>query len=136
MNLLVSVAQTGDPAEDIPHARPTLIAWQLNRLVNYIETHLSERIDTRELAAAINLSASHLFRAFKGSLGESPQRYIAKRRITLACEKMRHCAEPLAQIANVCGFCDQPHLCRTFRRLMGTTPAAWRRARKMSPPEC
>jgi AraC family transcriptional regulator len=37
--------------------------------------------------------------------------------------------EPLAQIAIACGLCDQSHLCRMFRRVVGVTPRAWRRER-------
>jgi AraC-like DNA-binding protein len=35
--------------------------------------------------------------------------------------------ESLSQIALACGLADQAHLCHCFRRVTGTTPAAWRR---------
>jgi hypothetical protein len=41
---------------------------------------------------------------------------------------MRTTQEPLSQIAVACGLCDQAHLCRVFRRLIGMSPSAWRRA--------
>jgi AraC family transcriptional regulator len=37
---------------------------------------------------------------------------------------------PLSHIALQCGFVDQAHLCRQFRKVTGETPAAWRRARR------
>jgi len=40
---------------------------------------------------------------------------------------MRTTSEPLARIALDCGLCDQSHLTRQFRRLVGMTPRAWRR---------
>jgi transcriptional regulator GlxA family with amidase domain len=36
----------------------------------------------------------------------------------------------LTDIAQCCGFTDQAHLCHHFRRSMGDSPAAWRRARR------
>jgi len=40
---------------------------------------------------------------------------------------------PLSQLALDCGFTDQPHLTRLFRRIVGITPAAWRRLRRVGP---
>jgi hypothetical protein len=40
---------------------------------------------------------------------------------------------PLSQVALDCGMCDQPHLSRAFRRIVGTTPAAWRRQFTLRP---
>jgi hypothetical protein len=42
---------------------------------------------------------------------------------------MRTTREPIGQIAIACGFCDQAHLCKLFRRMTGMTPSAWRRAK-------
>jgi AraC-like DNA-binding protein len=35
---------------------------------------------------------------------------------------------PLSRVAVACGLCDQAHLCKVFRRLIGMSPSAWRRA--------
>jgi AraC-like DNA-binding protein len=35
--------------------------------------------------------------------------------------------EPLSQIAIACGLCDQAHLCKVFRRMLGMSPSTWRR---------
>jgi AraC-like DNA-binding protein len=39
----------------------------------------------------------------------------------------------LAEIALECGLADQPHLTKTFRRIVGMSPGAWRRARRSVP---
>jgi AraC family transcriptional regulator len=41
---------------------------------------------------------------------------------------------PLAQIAVDCGLADQAHFNRSFRRFVGQSPGAWRRARTALPP--
>jgi transcriptional regulator GlxA family with amidase domain len=104
-----------------------LLVWQLNRVVDFIEMHLADKITAMDLADLINVSIGHLFRAFKISVGVSPIRYVARRRVELACTMMRTTREPLSQVAVACGLCDQAHLCRLFQRMTGMSPSAWRR---------
>jgi AraC family transcriptional regulator len=109
-------------------SRGGLLSWQLSRVVDYIETHLADKITAMDLAGLINVSMGRLFRAFKVSVGVTPFHYIARRRVELACTMMRTTREPLSQIAVGCGLCDQAHLCKVFRGVVGMTPSAWRRA--------
>jgi AraC family transcriptional regulator len=108
--------------------RGGLMAWQLNRVVDYIEAHLADKITALDLANLINTSVGQLFRAFKTSVGVTPFHYIAKRRVELACTLMRTTRQPLCQVAVACGLCDQAHLCKMFRRVIGMSPSVWRRA--------
>jgi AraC family transcriptional regulator len=109
-------------------SRGGLAAWQLHRLIDYIEPRLDERITAQDLADRINISVGQLYRAFKVSVGISPSHYINGRRVELACVMIETTRAPLAQVAIACGLCDQSHLCRVFRRTLGVTPAVWRRA--------
>src|ERR1700678_1164130 len=109
-------------------SRGGLLAWQLNRIVDYIETHLADKIAVKALADLVKVSASQLFRAFKISVGVTPFQYIARRRLELACTLIRTTGEPLSQVAVACGLCDQAHLCKVFHRTIGMSPSAWRRA--------
>jgi len=68
------------------------------------------------------------YRAFKVSVGISPCHYINGRRVELACVMIKTTHAPLAQVAIAWGLCDQSDLCRVFRRSLGMSPAAWRRA--------
>ena len=110
-----------------------LARWQLNRIIDYIEQHLAERITAEDLAGVIDVSIGQIFRAFKASVGIPPLRYVAARRLDLACSLLRSSMESLSQIALMAGFCDQSHLCRVFRRLTGVTPAVWRRVNAADP---
>ena len=107
--------------------RGGLMAWQLNRVVDYTEAHLADKITALDLANLINTSVGQLFRAFKISVGVTPFHYIARRRVELACTLMRTTRQPLCQVAVACGLCDQSHLCKLFHRTTGMTPSAWRR---------
>jgi AraC family transcriptional regulator len=114
-------------------SRGGLLAWQLNRVIDYIEAQLAEKITAIDLADLIQMSTGQLFRAFKISVGMTPFRYIARRRIELACTMMRATREPLSQVAIACGMCDQPCMCKMFRRLLGMTPSEWRREHQVAP---
>jgi AraC family transcriptional regulator len=109
--------------------RGGLAAWQVRRVSAHIEMHLAEKVLCDELAHIVRLSVSHFIRAFKESLGESPHMYITRRRVERAQGMMLSSTAPLGQIALDCGLADQAHLSRLFKRIVGESPAAWRRAR-------
>jgi AraC-like DNA-binding protein len=109
--------------------------WQIYRAITHIEVHLAESMRLRELAVVTRLSASHFSRAFKTTIGMTPCTFITKKRIARACTLMKTTGESLCQIAIACGLCDQAHLCRTFRLIMGETPRAWRRFNAAGPEE-
>jgi len=107
----------------------SLATWQMRRVGHYIETNLTQDLLTNTLADVVNLSPSHFCRAFKRSVGITVHRYVMQRRVEKAQQLMLTTAEALSGIALSCGMSDQSHLTRWFRRVVGETPAAWRRAR-------
>jgi AraC-like DNA-binding protein len=106
-----------------------LPAWQVRRIREHIESNLAQRLTTQGLASVVNLSASHFSRAFVRSFGFTVHHYVMNRRVALAQRLMLETPEQLSRIALSCGMSDQSHLTRWFRRVVGETPAAWRRAR-------
>jgi len=123
--------RTGEPHLVQPNGG--LAAWQVNRVVDFIESNLTEKMSGAALAAQIGVSLGQLFRGFKTSVGITPFAYITKRRIDLACHLMKTTREPLAQVAIASGHCDQSQFCRVFRRTIGASPAKWRRDNALGP---
>jgi len=113
-------------------ARGGLPAWQTRRVFAHVEANLCRRIPIRDLAQLLDLSASHFCRAFKCTFGVSPRDYVLRRRIEVAQGLMLTTSEPLSSIALRCGMCDQAHFTRSFHRIVGETPYAWRRTRRGS----
>jgi AraC family transcriptional regulator len=101
---------------------------RLRRLLEYIETHLGDDLSLEAMGAEIGLSAYYLSRVFKGALGQSPHRYVLGRRIERAKDLLRDTATPIADVALAAGFSSQSHLSNRFRRIVGVSPAAYRRA--------
>lgn len=115
-----------DRSESRLHQPSGLASWQANRLRSYIEDKLDSTIRAGDLAAVVRLSKSHFFRAFRETFGESPLSYVMKHRMVRA-QKLMRSRLPLSRVALECGMCDQAHFSRTFRRIVGINPMAWRR---------
>lgn len=80
-----------------------------------------------DVAEACGFSPRHFARAFRDSTGLTPHRWAMAARVAAAKTMMQSRAERLAEIALACGFADQSHLTRIFKRETGQSPAAWRR---------
>jgi AraC-like DNA-binding protein len=108
-------------------SRGGLAPWQERKVRNYIKERLESRLFVKDMAKLVALSGSRFCRAFKASFGEPPHAYVLRARMERARVLMLATPESLSQIALACGFADQAHLCRCFRRATGTSPGAWRR---------
>lgn len=109
--------------------------WQVRKLTSYIETHLDSVISNVALAGLVRVSLSHFCRSFLATFNETSHTYVMRRRIERAQRLMLQTTASLAQIAIDCGLADQAHLSKSFRRFVGESPGAWRRARAIAPPE-
>lgn len=110
-------------------ARGGLAPWQVRRVLAHIEANLETPIRNKDLATVARLSEYHFNVAFRSSVGNSPHEYIIRRRVERAQGLMLSSEKPLSEIALECGLTDQPHFTRLFRRIVGESPAVWRRAR-------
>ncbi|MDB5985927.1 MAG: hypothetical protein JWR16_980 [Nevskia sp.] len=102
----------------------------LRRLRRHIEAHLDHSIQVTDLARMAGLSVHHFSRAFKQSTGIAPQPYMLHRRIEKAAQLLGGTELKIAEVAHAVGFADQSHFARRFLRLTGSTPSAFRRARR------
>lgn len=103
-----------------------LAGWQAKRVIAFVEENLSGRIAISELARIARVSQGHFARAFRKHFGRSPSEYVIERRVDLARTLMRTTAQGLSEIALDCGFADQAHMSRHFRRATGFSPRVWR----------
>jgi AraC family transcriptional regulator len=116
--------------------RGGLSPWQIRKVTSHVEAHLDRPIRNEDLATLVRLNPSHFGRAFRNSFGEPPHEYVIRRRVERAQGLMLSTDAPLSEIALDCGMADQAHLSRLFRRIVGESPRAWRRARIGAPGEC
>lgn len=121
------------PVANQEQPRGGLSPWQVRKVLCHIEAQLDRTLRNEDLAALVRLNPSHFCRAFRNSFGESPHGYVIRRRVERAQGLMLSTDASLTDIALDCGLADQSHLTRLFRRIVGESPRAWRRARLSAP---
>jgi AraC-like DNA-binding protein len=99
----------------------------VSRIRGLIAADLGRVWSLRDLASALGVSPRTLQRRLT-TAGTSLRDLTAAARVEAAAGMLAETKRSLGAIGFVCGFADQPHLTRAFRRRTGLTPAAWRRA--------
>lgn len=122
------------PSPVRPRPKQGLALWQQRRASQMLLDQLDRDTTLAELAAACGLSLGHFARAFRQSFGLPPHRWLLAERVRRAAHLLTTTTQPIDQIAVACGFVDQSHLSRVFRRIMHMPPAAWRRAKVADDP--
>ena len=81
-----------------------------------------------ELCTTVGISHSHLLRLFKDAYGVTPITYLTQRRMAHARELFSETALSVASVAYSCGFEDEFHFMKCFKRDTGMTALAYRKA--------
>jgi AraC family transcriptional regulator len=95
---------------------------QLNQVIDYINEHLDQDLSLNEMAAMVQMSPTYFASLFKQSTGLPPHQYVVHQRINRAKKMLLNSNLSIAEIATQLGFCDQSHLTRHMRRLLGVCP--------------
>lgn len=99
------------------------------RARQHLDAHVGTIVDSHELEAVSGLDRFALARQFRAAFGTSPYNYLVMRRLQRARRLLLQGAS-LADAAFACGFADQSHFTRQFRRAYGVTPGRWRALQK------
>lgn len=99
---------------------------RLGVVISMMTRRLAKTVTNAEMAKAAGMSARAFERGFQREYGRPPQQYLKRLRIQTACRLLVDTRESIAAIAQQCGFADQSHLTREFRRITLLTPAAYR----------
>lgn len=111
---------------DAPGRRPEVGPSGFEQVLTYIRDHYQMTLNNADLARASGLSVRALERKFKQSFQVTPQAYIRKLRVRMACRLLVYSDLPLAEVAIETGFADQSHFNHEFRRQLGRTPGDYR----------
>ncbi|HYR30139.1 MAG TPA: AraC family transcriptional regulator [Thermoanaerobaculia bacterium] len=91
-----------------------------------IENEFASPLSLAAIASAVGVHRVHLARQFRAAHGCTVGEYIRRVRVEFARRELAGTDKPVAEIALAAGFFDQSQLTRTFKRVTGRTPAAYR----------
>jgi AraC-like DNA-binding protein len=104
------------------------LARHLLRARDLVDSRYADPLDLKALARAAHVSPRHFSRSFRRTFGETPHQYLITRRIERARHLLRTTDLTVAQVCLAVGFQSQGSFTTTFRRHVGTSPTAYRRA--------
>jgi AraC family transcriptional regulator len=111
---------------------PTLRAYKgrlgesrLRRTIEYIEDNLGSDLGLEELAANVCVSPHYFCTLSRQSTGMPPHQWVLRRRVERAKQLLVEGRKSILEISAALGFADQSHFGAVFKRLVGTTPAAF-----------
>ncbi len=98
----------------------------MTECMNYIYSHLKDRITLKDLAEYTGNSTSYISRLFKEETGISTSDYIRKAKLDSAKNLLRYSDYTLVDIASYYSFTSQSHFCQLFQKETGMTPKKYR----------
>ena len=93
--------------------------------IKFIQFNYSTDISVDDIANAVGISRSHLYRVFVSSLDQSPIDYLTEYRINEACELLKNSNLSISQIAVSVGFFDQFYFSRVFKKIKKIPPSKY-----------
>ena len=112
---------------------PAPMTPPIARAKKLLEERYADDVRLDELEAAIGLSRFYLVRRFRAEVGMPPHAYQLALRLDRARVLVAE-GVPLVEVASRCGFTDQSHLTRHFRRATGVAPGAYARSARVRRP--
>ncbi|MQA03661.1 MAG: helix-turn-helix domain-containing protein [Streptosporangiales bacterium] len=86
----------------------------------------AQPLDIPALAAIAHTSPAHFIRTFRATFGETPHRYLQRRRVERSMAMLRETDTSVTDICLAVGFTSVGTFSRTFREIVGESPSAYR----------
>ena len=110
---------------------------RLLRARDAMDRSYAQPLDIAALAAIAYVSEAHFIRTFRATFGETPHRYLQRRRVERAMFLLRVTDRPITEICMAVGFASLGTFSRTFRSIVGVSPSEFRLTRVVSAaPSC
>jgi AraC-like DNA-binding protein len=120
-------ASVPGPQAAAPRAGPS--PQRIDRVLNWIEAHLADELSVVDAAAVAHVSPAAFGRFFQREVGKSFTAYVNDARCGWAALRLIQSPEPIAQIAQACGFPTLSNFGEQFRRRYGVAPRDFRAGR-------
>ena len=102
-----------------------------------MDLRFAEPLDIPALARIAHVSEAHFIRTFRATFGETPHRYLQRRRVERSMFMLRETDRSVTEICLDVGFSSLGTFSRTFHEIVGVSPTAYRSgARPSAVPDC
>jgi transcriptional regulator GlxA family with amidase domain len=105
---------------------PTSLLPHLRNARDLADRHYDSALDLDALAGAAHISKYHFARCFAETYGETPMRYLTRRRIERAQDLLRSANLNVTEVCMMVGFASLGSFSSRFRELVGDSPAEYR----------
>ncbi|HEY7523541.1 MAG TPA: helix-turn-helix transcriptional regulator [Candidatus Limnocylindrales bacterium] len=110
---------------------------RLLRARDAMDRAYAEPLDVRAVAAVAHVSEAHFIRSFRSVFGETPHRYLQRRRVERSMFLLRETDRRVTDVCLDVGFTSLGTFSRTFHQIVGETPSGYREGHgPMVPPNC
>lgn len=102
---------------------------EIDRAIDYLSERIDQMLSLEDIAAAVNLSASHFSYLFKKKTGFSPIEYFNHLKIQKACQYLLFTEMRIKEIGDKVGIADPYYFSRVFTKVMDMSPKEYKRKR-------
>jgi AraC-like DNA-binding protein len=99
---------------------------RLLRARDAMDRSFAEPLDVRTVASVAHVSPAHFSRSFRAAFGETPHRYLQRRRVERSMFLLRETGRSVTDICFDVGFTSLGTFSRTFREILGESPSDYR----------
>ena len=100
--------------------------FYIQEAITYMEHNYQRELTVEELADVCKLNRSYFSKLFKESMGCPPQEFLIRLRLAKAVELMKTTSSSIGDISALCGYPNQLHFSRAFKKRYGISPREWR----------
>ena len=107
--------------------------FYIQEAVTYMEQNYQRELTVEEVADVCRLNRSYFSKLFREEMGCPPQEFLIRLRLAKAAEMMRTSRASIGGIAAMCGYANQLHFSRAFKKRYGISPRHWRDQKRAKP---
>ena len=100
--------------------------FYIQEAITYMEHNYRRELSVEELADVCKLNRSYFSKLFRENMGCPPQEFLIRLRLSKAADLMRGTRRSIGDISVMCGYPNQLHFSRAFKKRYGVSPREWR----------
>lgn len=106
--------------------RPQLRDFYIQEAVTFMEQNYQRNLTVEEIAGVCRLNRSYFSKLFRDNMDCPPQEFLIRLRLSKAVELMKTTNSSIGDISALCGYPNQLHFSRAFKKRYGISPREWR----------